>query len=469
MAKQTISIDPITRIEGHLKIEVDVDNGKVIDARSIGTLWRGFETILKGRDPRDAQMITQRICGVCPISHGMAATLCLDEAFGVKPPSNGRIIRNLILGGNYLQSHILHFYHLAALDFVVGPDVAPFIPRYKGDYLLPKAVNDAAVQHYIQALDMRLKAHELVALWAGKVPMAQSITPGGVSQTVSVDKIASTLWRIRELKDFINNVYIPDVLAVAGVYKDYATVGVGYKNFLAYGVFPQDDGGNELLKRGRFTSGIDLDVDQVKITEDVAFSWYKDEIGRKHPLDGMTDPDRNKDKAYSWVKAPRYDGIPHEVGPLARMWINGDYRKGASLLDRHASRALEAKKIAEAMEKWVLELKPGEPVFTPFQIPASGTGVGMTEAARGALGHWIRIEDKKIINYQVVVPSTWNLSPRDEDLQRGPVEEALIGTPVVDADNPIEVARVVRSFDPCLACAIHLTKPNGEMKKFRVC
>jgi len=470
MAKQTISIDPITRIEGHLKIEVDVDNGKVVDARSIGTLWRGFEKILIGRDPRDAQMITQRICGVCPIGHAMASAQCLDNAFGVTPPTNGRIVRNLIFGGNYLQSHILHFYHLAALDYVVGPDVAPFIPRYKGDYRLPKAVNDAAVQHYLDALEMRLKAHELCALWSGKMPMSQSITPGGVSQKVSVDKIASALWRIREIKDFINNVYIPDVLAVADVYKDYAGVGAGYGNFLAYGVFPENDQSSAfLLKPGRFTSSVDLDMDAAKITEDVSYSWYKNEIGRRHPSDGVTEPDAHKEKAYSWVKAPRYDGIPHEVGPLARMWINGDYRKGVGLIDRHAARALEAKKVAEAMEQWVLQLKPGEPVFKEFEIPVTGQGMGLTEAARGALGHWIKIENKKIANYQPVVPSTWNMSPKDDDFQRGPVEEALIGCPVDDADNPINVARIVRSFDPCLACAIHLTKPNGEIKKFRVC
>ncbi|MFH1092889.1 MAG: nickel-dependent hydrogenase large subunit [Candidatus Omnitrophota bacterium] len=469
MAKQTISIDPITRIEGHLKIEVDVEDKKVVDARSIGTLWRGFEVILKGRDPRDAQMITQRICGVCSISHAIAAALTLEAAFNVMPPSNGRIVRNLILGGNYIQSHILHFYHLAALDYVIGPDLAPFIPRYAGDYRVSKQLNDSVVEHYVQALDMRLKAQELTALWSGKVPMAQSITPGGVSQKVSVDRIASTLWRIRQLKEFINNVYIPDVLAVADAYKDYAGLGVGYKNFLSYGVFAQDDKRSGFLfKPGRYTSEIDLDINAEKITEDVSHAWYKEETPR-HPSRGKTDPEMGKAGAYSWVKAPRYDNIPHEVGPLARMWISGDYRKGASFLDRHVSRALETKKIAEAMEKWVLQLKPQEPVFEPFELPVSSEGAGMTEAPRGALGHWIRIENKKIANYQAVVPTTWNCSPRDADLQRGPLEQALIGCPVPDVDNPLNIVRIVRSFDPCLACAVHLTKPNGQMKKFRVC
>jgi len=471
MAKQTISIDPVTRIEGHLKIEVDVDNGKVVDARSSGTLWRGIEVILKGRDPRDAQHITQRICGVCPIGHCMASTFNLDSAFGVKPPSNGRIIRNLILGANFIQSHVLHFYHLAALDYVVGPDVAPFIPRYKGDYLLPKDVNDAAVAHYLQALDIRMKAHELLAIWGGKAPTTMSVTPGGVTEKPSVDKIASSLWRIRQLQDFINNVYIPDVLAIAGVYKDYAQVGVSYKNFLSYGAFDLDDTQEpeKMFKRGRITSDVELDVVPEQITEDIKFSWYKDDIGRRNPRQGVTEPDPHKKDAYSWIKAPRYDGIPHEVGPLARMWVNGDYRQGASLLDRHAARALETKKVTDAMEQWVMQLKPGEPVFTPYEIPQQSYGMGLTEAPRGALGHWIEIQNKKIANYQCVVPTTWNCSPRDNDFQRGAVEEALVGTPVADADNPIEVVRVVRSFDPCLACAVHLTKPNGEIKKFRVC
>lgn len=471
MEKQTIIVDPVTRLEGHLKIEVDVTAGKVVDARSSGTLWRGIEVILKGRDPRDAQHITQRICGVCPFGHAIASTLNLDSAFGITPPPNGRIIRNLILASNYLQSHILHFYHLAALDYVVGPDVAPFIPRYKGDYRLPKDINAAAVAHYLQALDIRMKAHELLAIWGGKAPIAMSITPGGVTEKPTVDKIASSLWRLREIQDFIDNIYVPDVLAIAGVYKDYKSIGVGYKNFLAYGVFNLTDGPQpqKLLKAGRYTGGVDLNVVPEKITEDVKFSWYKDETTRKNPKEGITDPQKEKANAYSWLKAPRYDGIPHEVGPLARMWISGLYRDTVSVMGRHAARALEAQEIAHSMEQWLLELKPGEPVFTEFKIPEQSEGMGLVDAPRGALGHWIRIENKKIANYQCVVPTTWNCSPRDDDFQRGPVEQALIDTPVADADNPIEVVRVVRSFDPCIACAVHVIKPNGEIKKFRVC
>jgi len=243
MATQKIVIDPVTRIEGHLKMTVEVDDGKIVDAYSSGTMWRGIEVILKGHDPRDAHQITQRICGVCPMAHGTASILALDDAFKVKVPDNARIIRNLLLGANHLQSHILHFYHLAALDYVTGPDIAPFTPRYKGDYRLPKKINDVFVAHYLQALEMRKKAHEMLAVFGGKMPPQMAFVTGGVTNHPTVDKIASFLWRLREIKAFINDVYLPDVLAVADVYSDYKKIGVGCGNLLAYGGFPQDADG----------------------------------------------------------------------------------------------------------------------------------------------------------------------------------------------------------------------------------
>ncbi len=469
MAIQKITIDPVTRIEGHLKMTVEVEDGVIKDAYSSGTLWRGIEVILKGRDPRDAGVITQRICGVCPMAHGTASILAIDDAFKVKVPDNGRIIRNLLLGANHLQSHILHFYHLAALDFVQGPDVAPFVPRYKGDYRLPKKLNDQYVAHYLQALEMRKKCHEMLAVFGGKMPAQVTLVVGGVTVKPSVDKIASFLWRLREIRDFVENVYLPDVLGVAEVYSDYAKIGVGYGNLLAYGGFPLDGAGKEnLFKAGRYSKGKVSPMDPAKITEDVKYSWYKDSTSGKAPFEGMTEPEAEKAGAYSWLKAPRYDNVPYEVGPLARMWVNGDYRQGISVIDRHAARALEAKKLAQVMENWLMQLKPGELACAETKVPDSGEGMGLTEGARGALGHWIKVKGKKIENYQAVVPTTWNCSPRDDKGVRGPVEEALVGTSIVDADNPLEIVRIIRSFDPCLACAIHLIKPSGEMKKFRV-
>ncbi len=470
MATQKIVIDPVTRLEGHLKMTVEVDEGgKVVDAWSSGTMWRGIEVILKGRDPRDAQHITQRICGVCPMAHGTASNLCLDDAFKVVVPDNGRIIRNLLLGANHLQSHILHFYHLAALDFVVGPDTPPFTPRFKGDYRLPKKTNDACVAHYLQALDVRKKCHEMLAVFGGKMPPQITMLPGGVTVTPSVDKIASFLWRLREIEAFVNDVYIPDVLAVAEVYSDYAKIGAGHKNLLAYGAFPLDAQGKEkLFKAGRYADKRIQGFDAKNISEEVKFSWYKNSNTNKHPYEGMTEPDPEKKDAYTWLKAPRYDGKPYEVGPLARMWVNGDYRQGISVIDRHAARALEAKKLAAVMQEWLLQLKPGEPAWAECSVPESGEGMGLTEGARGALGHWIKISGKKIENYQAVVPTTWNAGPRDDKGVRGPIEEAMIGTPIQDMDNPLEILRIIHSFDPCIACAVHLIKPNGEMQKFMV-
>ena len=469
MATQKIVIDPVTRIEGHLKMTCEVDDGKIVDAYSSGTMFRGIELIMRGRDPRDAANIAQRICGVCPMAHGTASIMCLDDAFKVTVPDNARVIRNLLLGSNTLQSHILHFYHLAALDYVTGPDTPPFTPRYKGDYRLPKKINDVFVAHYLQALEMRKKCHEMLAVFGGKMPPQITMVVGGVTAQPTVDKIANFLWRLREIKTFINDVYLPDVLAVADVYDDYKKIGVGCGNFLAYGGYPQDaKGETKLYKGGRWTAGKVQPLDTKAITEDIKYSWYKDGTSGKHPSEGITDPQVEKEGAYSWLKAPRYEGKVYEVGPLARMWVNGDYRQGISVIDRHAARALEAQRLANEMENWVMQLKPGEPVWQECAVPESAEGMGLTEGARGALGHWISIKGKKIDNYQAVVPTTWNCGPRDDKGQRGPCEEALVGSPVADADNPLEIVRIIRSFDPCIACAVHVIKPNGEMKKFRV-
>ncbi len=516
-----IIIDPITRIEGHLKIEAVVEGGEVKEARSSGTLFRGFELILKGRDPRDAQQLTQRICGVCPAGHATAAALNLDSAFGLadKIPDNGRIIRNLILGANYLQSHVLHFYHLAALDYVdvtaaagyEGSDpglnsvkrfiergeLGPFVPRYEGDYRLSPEVNRQAVAHYVQALDIRRKAQEMLALFGGKMPHSVGIVPGGATEVPTVDKITSFLWRLNEIRDFIDTIYLPDVLAVAGSYGDHFGIGRGCGDYLSYGVFDLDGREADLTKRDRLlssgtVSAADLRpnaLDAAKIREEVRHSWYADSSAGRHPSQGETSPEAGKDGAYSWLKSPRYDGQVHEVGPLARMLVayaRGDEKaKGlidgalaaleapvealSSVLGRHAARALEAKLVADAMADWVLQLKPGEPVCTEYELPEEVEGMGLTEAARGALGHWIAVKDGRIANYQCVVPTTWNCSPRDDRGQPGPVEQALQGTKVRDEENPFELVRIVRSFDPCIACAVHLVTPKGRsLGEFRV-
>jgi hydrogenase large subunit len=288
--RKHIVIDPMTRIEGHLKIEATVDNRKVVDAKSGGTLYRGFEQILIGRNPLDAVQITQRFCGVCPIPHAIASAQALENACGVMPPDNGRIIRNIVQGGNYIQSHILHFYHLASLDYFRGPDVPPFVPRYESDYRVPPTVHEALVNHYIQAYQMRLKAHELCAIWAGKMPHAAAIVPGGVSIVPRLDNITTSLWRLKELKDFIDTVYLPDVLTIGEIYRDCFQIGPGCKNFLSYGLFDLD-AEPDVTKRKRLfplasmTNGKIGTVDPLQITEDVRSSWY-DSPSHLHPSKG---------------------------------------------------------------------------------------------------------------------------------------------------------------------------------------
>lgn len=515
-----IVIDPITRIEGHLKIEAVVEDGVVKDARSSGTLFRGFELILRGRDPRDASQLTQRICGVCPQVHATASVLCLDSAFGVadKITDNGRIIRNLLLGANYVQSHMLHFYHLAALDyvdvtkvatyegdnaalnsiksFIARGELGPFVPRYEGDYRLSDEMNRAATAHYVEALRLRRKAQEMLALFGGKMPHNCATVAGGVTEHPTVDKIASFLWRLNEIRDFIDNTYIPDVLGVAEAYADYFSIGAGCGNLLAYGVFDLDGSEPDYLRRKRlFQSGTvstDLmlgDVDAKRIAEYVKHSWFADSSTGRYPGLGETVPQPGKAEAYSWLKSPRYDGKVYEVGPLARMMVNhvaGDptvkglvdpvlsrFEAGPgalfSVLGRHAARALECKYVADSMADWVLQLKPGEPVYTEYDIPEKSSGMGLVCGPRGALGHWIKIEDHKIANYQCVVPTTWNASPRDDEGQPGPIEQALIGTKIKDEENPFEIVRIVRSFDPCLACAVHVITPKGsDLGRFRI-
>jgi hydrogenase large subunit len=482
----TIKIDPVTRLEGHLKIEVTVDGvagaQKVVDAKATGTLFRGFEAILKNRNPLDAPDITQRICGVCPVSHGLAASMTLENAAGVTAPDNARIMRNLVLGSNFVQSHILHFYHLAVQDFVSGPDMPPWQPNWAADKRFDAATSGVLVSHYVQALEMRRKAHEMGALFGGRLPHPPAFVPGGFTTTPRPERITKFRAYLAELIAFINNVYLPDVAALANAYADYYSIGRGHGNLLAYGVFDLDGAGqSKLLRRGRILGGTGsaLAVDPKAITESVTYSWYSDTTDNLSPSSGVTQPVYPKGGAYSWLKAPRYGGTsrrkgkritvtpgaPYETGPLARMWVNGEYTRGISVMDRHASRAQETLKVAHAMDVWATQLGSG-PVYQQYVTPTSASGFGLTEAPRGALGHWVDISNGKIGNYQVLTPTCWNASPRDSAGVPGPIEQALVGTPVANLDEPVEVLRVVHSFDPCLSCAVHVMRPAEGSKIF---
>ena len=515
-----ITIDPVTRIEGHLKIEVEIENGKVKDAWSSGTMARGFEALLKDKDPRDAPFVTSRFCGVCYSVHQLASCRALDEAFGAKVPWGGTLIRNLVMGAEYIYDHPLHFYQLSALDYIdimaianytgkdkdllavkekiVGlvesKDTFPLTPRYEPDEFTVKdpEIVISAVKHYIDALKMHAKARNMGAIWGGRTPHYQNIVVGGVTSYPDINQVFRFRTMLDEQAKFINEVYIPDVLAFGtGPLWPLANMGLGggHYNYLSYGAFEKDPAGKELVFPSGVIIGLDPanikvnSVDTSKITESVKYAWYKDNKP-VHPYNGEQVFDLDKKDAYSFVKAPRYNGKTMEVGPQARMLV----AKNPTLLDlvgkgakpgavaRHAARAIETKLMVDACYTWLDQLlaemtKPGFKIHDTehWNPPESGMGAGFTEPPRGALGHWIKIKKKKIENYQAVVPSTWNASPRCESGSRGQYEESLIGAPVPDPENPINVVRIIRSFDPCLACAIHIIDPKtNEIRKFLI-
>jgi hydrogenase large subunit len=517
---ERIKIGSINRIEGHLKIEVEVDKGKVINAWSSGTMARGFEILLKGKDPRDAPSVTSRFCGVCFSVHAMTSAKALDDAFGAEVPDGGRLLRNLIMGAEYIYDHIVHFYHLSALDYidilavaeykgndpellsvkekivnlVNKGDTSPLTPRYEPDAFSVKdpEVVTTLVSHYLKALKIQAEARNMGAIFGGRQPHYQNLVVGGITQLPDAEKIARFKSILSRMIDFVKNTYLSDVLAVGTgplLPLAQAGLGAGHLNYLSYGAFELDSEGKEkLFKPGVIFDGNFDNIQEFqpeKITESVKYSWYKDTDKPLHPSEGRTEYDLDKKNAYSFVKAPRYDGKPMEVGPLARMLVMQEktlmslikekkVKPGA--VARHAARAIETLLVAEKMIEWLEELallmdKPNFKIHDTehWKVPDAAEGAGFYEAPRGALGHWVKIKNKKIENYQAVVPSTWNASPRDEKGVRGQYEEALIGVPVPDPKNPINVVRVIRSFDPCLACAIHLIEPvTNEVLKFKV-
>lgn len=499
-------LGPVTRIEGHLNVITEVEDNVITDARCEGEMFRGFEAILRGRSPLDAQQITQRICGVCPYAHGIASSYAQEAAFQLTVPQNGRILHNLIQGANHLYDYLLHFYQLCALDFVditaitrySGKDstllkvknwvtaelrsgksrpAAPFLPRLDGQYIEDDELNIGALKHYITAMEIQKKANKASAIFGGKFPHATAIFPGGCTQEARIDFILAYKELILEVRNFIQDAFIPDVEAVAAYYPEYWNIGVSQGGFLSYGLLPDAPNADSSKL---FSAGIILEadgqvqaIDYEKITEDTGNSRYRSTSGRKI-RHGTLEPDPTR--GYSWIKAPRYDGYMVEVGPAARVLV--DYKRGgnrqvASLVDhylsalgirvenlnsvlgRHLSRAICATVIADFLIEECERLTPGAPTIADIEIPLSGEGFGVTEATRGALLHYIRLEGGKIDKYECVVPTTWNCSPRDDSGKPGAMESALMGTEVADAEQQIESLRIVHSFDPCLACAVH--------------
>lgn len=502
-----IVIHPITRIEGHLKVEAIVENGIVKDANISGTMFRGIEIMLLGRDPRDAIVITQRICGVCPEPHACASVKAVEQFVGLSDSitPNGILLRNLILATRTIADHILHFYILSGPDYVDPARVAnydgddkdlsvlksfleqgyskPFLPRDNIDYKLDDKTNREVVSHYLKALDIYRKAQEAATIFGGKWPHDAAIVAGGVSQKVTADLTTQFMWRMKEIADFVKNIYIPDVIEVAKAYSEYLTLGKGCANLLAYDGYLVE--GKPLLNGGLIT---DIDkyseIDIKNITEDVTSSWYDGDP--VYPIEEKTNPSAKKGQAYSWIKSPRYKGEVFEVGPLASILatyltnsnarvtelvdsslaqIGGNIFNMYSIIGRHLARALEAEILVEEAVNWIESLKPGEPTTTEYNSPkdADGEGIGLVAAPRGALGHWLKVEKGRISNYQVITPTAWNASPKDKDGQPGPYEQAIIGLKVSESQAPVEILRAIRSFDPCTACAVHLSTPKGDL------
>ena len=465
----TIVLDPITRLEGHLKVSVTLDaNNIVTAAQSTGNLFRDFENMLIGRVPKDAAFLTQRICGVCPVSHAIASSKAVEAASGFTPNLQALLLRDLIQGANFISSNILHFYQLALMDYVKGPQMNPWTPGYTQDFKFSAADSQTLINNYVTALSIRRKAHEMGAIFGGKLPHVGNVVPGGVTALPTSTDITNFRNYLNTITTFITNTYKTDVNKLASTYSDYYNVGKGYGNLISYGVFDTNTTGTKLFPAGTVTNGIVGSFASTNIKEYVGHSWYTSPSG-VNPASETTTPSFGKTGAYTWLKAPRYNGTPYEAGSLARTWISGDYKNGVSVMDRHMARYTETAKIAANMQTWLNQIVAGASAFTNLGAPTSGSGIGLTEAPRGALGHWVSVATSKISKYQIVTPTCWNASPMDDAGQVGPIEKALIGTHVVDTTQPVELLRIVHSFDPCTGCSVHVMSPEGiEMSNFVV-
>ena len=450
---EKITINPVTRINGFMEIEADVENKAVQDAKTKGMMFRGFEKMLVGRSPFDAVYFTERICGICSTAHSMASTLALESALGFVPTEQGRYLRDMVHACEFFQNHLRHFYQFTLPDFVKLPDEYPLFQVNHGDYRLPKEINDKMVQDYFQSLEFSRSAHEMLAVLGGKAPHNHGIFIGGITSLATADKIIAIKSIHYDISRFIDEKMIPDVYTIGDYYPEYYHMGGGYGNLLSYGCFNgYKDLGTLYVNPLTFSGGQIEPFDPDRISQGDEYSWFNEE----------DQPDIQKPQAYSWIKAPRYDGLPYEVGPLARQWLSGEYRNGISAMDRTIARVLEVKKIAKIMNILIDNLIPGLALQMEYTVPETAAGRGLLDTTRGALGHWIRIEDSKIAFYQVITPSAWNLSPQTQN-QKGTSEQALIGAPVANADVPVEIGRIIRSFDPCVSCATHVFTEGKEV------
>ena len=461
-----IVVNPVTRISGFMQIEATVENHTVTEARTDGMLFRGFELMLKGRSPLDAVYFTERICGICSTAHAEASSVALEQALGVVPREQGHYLRDITVGCDMLQNHIRHFYQFVVPDYVKLPNIAPLFEG-RGDYRLPEAMNHVIAKHYFDSLAMSRLAHTMTAVFGGKAPHTHGIYIGGVSMQATMEAIMQLKSMLNEMITFIESSMLPDTYTIAQYYNDYFEIGKGYHALMTYGCF---DGyrslGTLYVDPKTYLNGEVRPLDPDGITESTEYAWYNGpEVYT--PTEVIVQPDAKKTSAYSWVKAPRYFGNPMEVGPLARLWLAGEYNNGISTMDRIIARTLESRKIANILGTLVDNVIPGVVLQSEYDVPEAGHGVGLVDTSRGALGHWLKIENKLLSFYQIITPSAWNFSSEAGGIV-GPAEKSLLGTVIADENNPVELGRIVRSYDPCMSCATHVHIPGRETKVWTV-
>lgn len=451
------TIFPVSRIHNPMLLEAWLEDGEIKDAYISDTLYRGFEQILIGRSAMDMPYYTQRICGICSSAHAITAALAVEQALGMHVPPNGLLIRNLILVSDFIQNHIRHLYLYTMPDYFRGPDIAPFIPHSESDLRLSSKENTTMTEHYFQALDISRVAHAAFAVFGGKAPHGHGIVPGGASMEVDADKVNRYRGYLMEIISFIDIVLLPDVALIKERYPEYIDLGKGVGNYMSVGGFPSPEG-STLYPEGVLLQGSRESFDEKQVTEDVTSAWYKPH-GPLHPMEEDTVPDRNQPKGYTWVKSPRYRGQPVEVGPLARAIINKEEVIGHGAIARTWARALETKKIAKTALEWLNRLEPGSETLDTKIGQDSGVGIGLHEAMRGALGHWVAVKNGRVKHFQIITPSAINFGARDETGTRSVGETSLLGLKIQSEDLK-EAGRVIRSFDPCFSCSVHII--DGE-------
>ncbi|MEW6182394.1 MAG: nickel-dependent hydrogenase large subunit [Bacillota bacterium] len=462
-----VVIDPVTRANNRGHVEITIEDGRMVDCRFATLVFRGFEIMLRGRDPRDAPYFTERICGICSSAHATAAAFALENLAGTHPPENGNLLRNLILAADTLQNHLRQFYLLGLLDYIPGPDHPPFSPRYRRDYRLSPQLNRRLLEHYFEAADMSRIAHEMLAVLGGKAPFQHAVLAGGATVPPDGAVLLDLQSKLNLISRFVKDKMVPDARVIAEAYPEYYELGKRPMRLLVFGMFPQDAKRKRFYFPGGVFDGDSFEVfDPAFIAEHLRYAYYEEDTRSDKPTARHTEPKPGKPGAYSWIKAPRYRGKAFEGGPLARLWILDKYRRGVSAMDRIMARVLETDMLCGLMNRWLEELEPDEPIFTPFEVPKAGEALGLTGSMRGCLLHYLRVEGGRIAGYNIITPSAWNFSPRDDNGEPGPVEEALLGTPVADPREPIELGRIIRSFDPCYSCATHLIISGKKIKEY---